>query len=294
MAMSKWAALGWAILALATLAIAVAADLLSRGEPQGATVLDRAILLSGDRPPENVSLPHVINPGSGTADTVRYLIDIDPATVRDADPYLLVPWLNRRFSLAIDGDTFYDSRYHTVWAGPAISTTSLVRLPRGALVGGRNRLVLTLEVDRFIVPLYLSRLYLGTDAQLAPVFKRQTVITQLKLMSVAAQVLLAVGLILAFFFRPRDMLIAWLAALEAIATTVSIAMSAGFLPGLREVLPYIVALVPAYGLLLVAVALALLGRRPPRALLLATIAISCLSLACAAIGTPVARTVSAV
>ncbi|MDP1963947.1 MAG: histidine kinase [Reyranella sp.] len=287
--MRRFALLGWAVLMLALMAIAAAPYVLSGPEPAGATVLDRATFLSGNSPAEEVSLPHVIYPGSGTPASVRYLVDIDlPAAFGEA-PYLLVPLLNRRVSLEIAGETFYDSGLHTLWAGPIISTTTLVRLPRRGLAPGRNRLTLTIEAGRFIFPVYLSRLYFGTDAQLAPSFKWWSFVEQMKIMSLAAQVLLAAGLILAFFFRPHDILISWLAALEAVSTTVAIAMFTGFHPGLRAVLPYVVALVPAYGLLCAAVALALLGRRPPRVLQLLIIATVCFVLVCAVVGTPFSR-----
>lgn len=274
-------------------AIALVPELWGHGAPQGATVVDRAALLSDGRGAQDVSLPLAINPGPDKPHTVRYRIDLDPAAVPDGEPYLLIPWFNRRFSLSFEGETFYDSAFHTLWAGPAVSTTYLVRLPRRGLPAERNQLVMTIEVDRFIVPVYLSRLYLGSEAQLAPVYKRQTFVADLKIMSVAAQVMLAAGLIVAFLFRPRDMLLSWLAALEAVAAVVAVAMSAGFLPSLRDVLPFVIALVPAYGLLWVGVSLALLGRRPPTALQIAIVGISAVTLACAAIGTPVARTISA-
>ncbi|MDP1750328.1 MAG: hypothetical protein Q8L22_12790 [Reyranella sp.] len=291
--MTRFGPLGWAVLALALLAIAAAPHVLSAPEPAGATVLDRATFLSGNGPGEEASLPHVVNPGSGKPLSVRYMVDVDLPAASDDGPYLLIPLLNRRVSLEIAGETFYDSGFHTLWAGPVVSTTTLVRLPSRGIVPGRNRLTLTVATDRFIVPVYLSRLYLGTEAQLAPSFKWWSFLEQLRIMSLSAQVLLAAGLILAFFFRPGDILISWLAALEAVSITVAIAMFTGFQHGMREVLPYVVALVPAYGLLCVAVALALLGRRPPGALRLFIIAVTCLMLGAAAIGTPLSRTITA-
>src|SRR2546422_7455853 len=47
------------------------------------TTLFRSILLSGDDPAEELSLPHVINPGSAKPHTVRYLVDVDLASVPD-------------------------------------------------------------------------------------------------------------------------------------------------------------------------------------------------------------------
>lgn len=292
--MRRFAPLAWAVLALVLVAIAAAPYVRGVPEPVGATVIDRATFLSGNRPAEEISLPHVVYPGSGTPTSVRYVVDVDLPAASDEGLFLLVPLLNRRVSLEIAGETFYVSGLHTMWAGPMVTTTTLVRLPRRGLAHGRAHLTLTVETGRFIFPAYLSRLYIGTDAQLAPSFKWWSLLEQLKVMSLGAQVLLAAGLILAFFFRPRDILISWLAALEAVSTTVAIAMFTGFQPDLRGVLPYVVALVPAYGLLCVAVALALLGRRPPRLLQLLIIAAVCFVLVCAVVGTPFSRTIGAV
>ena len=129
--MRRFGSLGWVVLALAILAIAAASSVLSVPEPVGATVLDRATFLSGDRAGEQVSLPHVINPGAGKPTSVRYVVDIDlPATSSDTlssddGPYLLIPLLNRRVSLEIAGETFYDSSFYTLWVGPTVSTTVL-------------------------------------------------------------------------------------------------------------------------------------------------------------------------
>ena len=294
--MRRFGHFGWVVLALALLAIAAASSVLSVPEPVGAIVLDRATFLSGDSPAEPVSLPHVVNPGAGKPTSVRYEVDIDlpAAASSDEGPYLLISLLNRRVSLEIAGETFYDSGFYTLWAGPMVSTTALVRLPHRALAPGRNRLTITVEAGRFIAPVYLSRLYLGTAGQLSPSFKWWSFLEQMKVMSLATQVLLAAVLILAFFFRPGDLLLSWLAALEAVSITVAIAMFTGFQPGLRDLLPYAVSLVPAYGLLCIGVALALLGRRPPGAFRFFIVAVTCLLLVLAAIGTPFSRTIAAV
>ena len=291
--MTRFGPVGWAILAIVFVAIGMAPLLLSAPQPVDALVLDRATFLSGDSPAQPVALPHVINPGSGKPNTVRYLVDLDLPVVPEGELYLLVPLLNRRVSLEIAGETFYDSGLVTLWSGPTVTTTTLVRLPRRGLMAGRNRLALNIEVGRFIVPVYLSRLYVGTDAQLAPSFRWWSFLEQLRTMSLAAQVLLGAGLILAFFFRPGDMLLSWLAALEAVACTVTIANSTGFLPVMRDALPFIVALLSAYGLMSFAVSLALIGRRPPKSLQLFILGITGLMLVFAAIGTPGLRTASA-
>lgn len=291
--MSRWSVLGWIVMALATIAIAAAPEVLSVTTPTSATVVDQALFLSGDGPGEQVSLPHVIFPGAGKPQVVRYLLDIDlPAA--DGERYLLFPLLNRHIALSIAGEPFYDSVGDTLWAGPMVSTTRLVRLPRSEPGAGDKRLTLTVFVDRFIVPFYLSPIYFGTEAELAPSFKARTSVEQLKIMNLGAQLLLAAGMIVAFFFRPRDALISWLAALEAIVAIVMIGMFTGFQPGIREFLPLIVGLAPGLGLLSVVVALILVGVHPsrvPRRLIVAT---TCLALAGAAIQTPLSMAIMAV
>ena len=142
--MRRFVPLGWVVLLLVILAIAIAPSVLSVPAPAGATVIDRATFLSGDSPGVEVSLPHVIYPGSGKPAWVRYVVDIDlpPASSNtissDDGPYLLIPLLNRRVSLAIGGETFYDSGFYALWAGPMVTNTALVRLPRLGLAPGPN------------------------------------------------------------------------------------------------------------------------------------------------------------
>ena len=121
------------------------------------------------------------------------------------------------------------------------------------------------EAGPFALPVYLSQLYLGSEAALVPAFKwRDFLDVDVRTMSLAVQVLLGAGILLAWLMRPRGALLSWVAAFMALTIVEDIAMFLGFQPALRPVLPYLVAFVPAWGLLSAIVALLLIELRPPR------------------------------
>lgn len=286
--------IGWIALFLVTLAIAIAPDLVNLPRPSGVLVIDRATMLADGRPVAEVSLPHVFFPQAGDPSTVRYRVDVDAAALPDVGAALYVPLVNRRVAIEIDGETIYDSADHAVWAGLALTTPLLVRLPQRPQTGGPRRLTVVLEPGPFVSPVYLSHLYLGSDAALAPSFKwRRLLDVDFRIVSLATQLLLAVGVLLAWLARPQGVLLSWLAGLLTVTVVVDIGMFLGFRPALWPVLPYIVAVVPAWGLMAIAVSLRLLDVRPPRALLVGMVVLTGALLVGAAIGTPLARAVVA-
>ncbi|GEP60049.1 sensor histidine kinase [Reyranella soli] len=285
--------IGLIVLVLATLAIAAAPDLITLPRPTDAVVVDRATLVVDGQPDAEVSLPHVVWPGVGSSTHARYHVDIASSALPEVDPALYVPLVNRRLVVQVDGATVYDSANHVVWTGLAIGTPLLVRLP---LPAGRPsyRLTLVIEVGPFATPTYLSRLYLGRAGALAPAFKvREFVDIDLKAMSLAVQVLLGMAVLLAWFVRPRTALLSWLAVFMALTIVIDLAMFMGFHASFRAALPYVVALVPAWGLLAAILSLLLIGLPPSRLLLFGIVAISVVLLGCALVGTPVARMIGA-
>jgi two-component system, NarL family, sensor histidine kinase UhpB len=286
-------AIGWMVLVLVTLAIAVAPDLITLPRPTEVLVVDRATLQVEGQPDTEVSLPHVVFPGVSTPMLVRYRVDVASTSLPDVDATLYIPLVNRRLAVEIDGKAVYDSADHKVWMGPVLGAPVLVRLPpRGS--GQPYRLTLVVEAGPFALPVYLSQLYLGSEAALVPAFKwRHFLDVDVRTMSLAVQVLLGAGILLAWLMRPRGALLSWVAAFMALTIVEDIAMFLGFQPVLRPVLPYLVAFVPAWGLLTAILALLLIELRPPKALLLGTVAITAALLVCAVIGTPLARMISA-
>jgi two-component system sensor histidine kinase UhpB len=286
--------IGWIVLVLVTLATAIAPNLITLPRPTGAHVVDRAMLLVDGQPDADVSLPHVVLPGTANPLFVRYRVDLASAALPNAGAALYVPLVNRRLAVEVDGETVYDSAEHAVWMGPVLGAPVLVRLPPRPSAGRPYRLTLVVEAGPFALPTFLSRLYFGSEAALVPAFKwRHFLDVDVRAMSLAVQVLLGAGILLAWLMRPRGTLLSWVAVFMALTIVEDIAMFLGFQPVLRPVLPYMVAFVPAWGLLTAILALLLIEVRPPRALLLGTLAITAALLVCAVIGTPLARMISA-
>jgi len=286
---------GWTAYAIVTLAVALAPDLVTLPEPQGAIVLDRATFLSGNDPGREVSLPDVIyarlydNP-----DVVRYQIDFELPAAAGSDVFLLIPSINRRLSLSLNGEPFLGFDSNALFTGPLTSSAVKVQLPRIALSSGRNRLLVVVESGSLAVPTYLSRIYLGSEATLATMFKMRTFFdSQLKTMALAAHVLIGFGLVFAYFFRPNDPLFSWLASFNVVGIFLVVALFIGWQPPFDRILPFIVPLTPAVGLLSFGVALTLVNIRPPNILGYTAFASVLVLLPCAIIDTPLMKIIAA-
>lgn len=285
--------LPWAALAVATLAVAAAPELVTLPEPAGAIVLDHATFLPGSGDSSEVSLPHALYPWINHApNLVRYQIEFDLPAASEENVFVFIPSINRRISLVFNGQTLFGFQSSPLWTGPLASTSVMVRLPRVARLASRDRLTVIVDTGRFAFPTYLSRIYLGREAALALPFQLRTFLgSQLKAMAFAAQLLLGLGLIFAYFFRRKDPLFAWLATLNVVAFIAAFGVLIGWQPAVRGITPFIATLIPGVGILFIGIALALLDKPPARALRLAAIALPCIFLPCALIGTELARLV---
>ena len=113
--------------------------------------------------------------------------------------------------------------------------------------------------------LHMSRIYVGTEAQLMPnVRLRGFLQERLITMALGAQILLGISILFAYFCRPNDPLFSWLGALVVVASIVSVGLFVEFRTGSQDIRIYAAALAPAVGFLFIGVALALVGvrRRP--------------------------------
>ncbi|MDP2297802.1 MAG: histidine kinase, partial [Pseudolabrys sp.] len=270
---------GWAALAIGTLMVAAAPDLVELPEPEAAKVLSRATYQPDTGEGGEVSLPHAIYPRTSEhPSSVRYLIGFDLPNAPDKNLFLFIPSINRRIALVFNGDAFFGFESSELWTGPLVSASVMVRLPRLGIVG-RNQLTVVVDTGPFAAPAYLSRIYLGTEAALAPSYKlRNFLNNQLKTMALAAQLLLGFGLIVAYFFRPKDPLFSWLATFTVVGFVVTIGLFMGWQPALQRIQPFTSVLIPSMGFLYVGVALALINRPPPNALRLVAIAAPCVLL----------------
>jgi signal transduction histidine kinase len=258
--------LGWSVVAAVTVAAALAAYLVSFPEPVGAIAIDRAVFQGDDGHSRDIALP------PGTADrkvirqsrSGRYLVHFELASVPDQPLLLLVPATSQGFLLELNGDAIFTSDLRAVWSEPMVRSSSLVRLPRGLLRAGRNELMFAFNHARALVPAELTRVYLGPETALAANFRWRTLFEDdLKVMTLAVQALLGIGILIVCLHRPRDPLYAWLGALITLGLLVPLGLLASGPLGLGPIQPYVMALAPAVGLMFVGFALALIGARPP-------------------------------
>jgi signal transduction histidine kinase len=265
----KWIPrIGWGALTVATLAIAIAAFTVKLPGPKHALVLDHATYLSVGGEAQKVTLPHSLLPDnfeerSGAQYNLRFNV-----VAESNEPLLLyVPSINRNVTLIFNGELIFDSRARALWSGPLAATSVLVQLPRAILSAGINELTVVFEPEQRIMPTYLSAIYLGTEAEIAPNFRLHVFLQErLRTIVLGAQVLLAVGVLIAFCYRPRDPLFAWLAGLVLVASLVAAGVYNGFFPSIDRIRPWVVVMLPTVGMLFIGVALVTVGKRPPRLL----------------------------
>lgn len=256
--------LGWLVLALATLAIIIGVEFFHLPEPRDAIVIDRADYQVGNGPDQAVSLPHRHPSRAGAA---RYRMHFDLAA-RPARPlFLYIPSVNRRLTLAFNGHSLSDNSELALWSGPLVRRPALLDVPPEFLKPGRNDLTISLTSGRFEAPSYLSRLFIGTEAALAPNYRLRTLLEErLKTMALAAHLLLSIGIVLAYLFRPKDPLFSWLAASVVVGMAVSVGFFTDFQFGFDNLRHYVVAALPALGGLFVGLALVILELPRPRLL----------------------------
>lgn len=282
---------GWGALAIATVLVGAAPDLLRSAAPKDATVLDHARYQAGSDDEKEVSLPHAVYPRlQGRPTTATYRIDFELNAVPEDGLFLLIPVLNRRISLSLNGETLFDSGSRSIWSGPLVTSADLAKLPRRTLTVGRNRLAIAVEVGGSVVPTYVSQIYLGTEAALEPSFKWRFFLSQqINSMGLGAHILLGLGLILTYFMRRHDPMFSWLAAWVFGSLCVAMGNLVGFQPYFERLLPFSTALIPAVALLNIGVALSVLHVRPPAGLRIAIFAATAVTLICAATSSPFLR-----
>ena len=270
------ARIGWLLLAVATLAAAAAVFLIDLPEPHATVVVDRAdYVTDAGTVPIPVTLPHVPPFGSGDEPHAsHYTAHFDLAAASAEPLFLFAPAVNRRLSLALNGERLFDSGNRAFLAGPLVSAPVLVNIPPSLLRVGRNELRLTFESGPVALSSYLSKIYIGTESELVPNFKLRALLQErLIVVTLGAQILLGVAIVCAYFMRPRDPLFSWLAALVVVASIVSASLFAEYGPDFPNTRPYAAALSPAIGFLFIGVALAIVEVPPPKILRLLTVAV---------------------
>lgn len=255
----------WALVTLATLGVAVGVFVFQLPEPDGdAIAIDRVTYQTGNGPLLPVQLPHRTPPAQVPTPTATYRAEFTLAALPKEPLFLYIPAVNRSMTLAINGEPLVDSSEQAIWSGPLVRRSALLHLPTALLKTGRNELTVTFPPADVEAPSYLSKLFVGSEEALAPNFRLRVFLEErMKTMALAAHILLAVGIVLAYLYRPSEPLFSWLAA----TAVLGIALSLGFLtdiqPTLENFRPYAIALSPAVGLLFIGLALGLVGVPPP-------------------------------
>jgi signal transduction histidine kinase len=287
--------IAWGVLAAATVVVAAAVYFLQLPEPSEGIVIDRAIYAAHDGDTQSITLPHkseadkVERPG-----VVHYRVHFDLTARPEQSLFLYVPAINRRMTIALNGETFFDTGMRTLLSGPMVSAAIFVNLPHTLLVRGRNEATLTFETEPIVLSRHISKIFVGTETQLLPnVRLRGFIQERLITMALGAQVLLGLSILFLFFLRPKDPLFFWLAALVVVATITSIGLFVELPQRSESFRPLAIALSTGVGMLFIAVALALVGISPPRSFRIATLVIPGLLIACTVSGIIPSRTILA-
>jgi len=271
--------LGWITAILLTLAVAILPDLLTVSKPDGGLPLSRATFVNEDAQSAEVALPHAaFKQMHQTGNPVRYLIDFDLAAPQK-NLFLFIPAVNRRVSLSLNDNKFLGFDSNSFWTSPLVPSALMAGLPQAATVAGRNTIAVEIESTNIFFPIYLSQIYVGDEAALASAFKKRTFFAiDLKTMAIMANLLLALGVIFAYFCRRHDRLFAWLAALMFLTLITSDYVIFGFQSAIRHSLLVTACFTPAAGLMWIGVAIAIVDRQPPKFLRTLAIAITCVML----------------
>lgn len=246
-------------------------------EPEGARVLDVAERID-DNGTTPQSLPAArLPPGQVLHYRVAFTL---PA--KD-DQYLFIPLLSQRVVVSLNGAQIADTQNRSSLTGLASGVSALIPLP-AALLRERNVVDLQLESSGSI-PAYLSTLYVGDAEQLAVHYRlRVFVLEYLKQMAFAGQMLITLVVIVAWIYRPADVLFRWLVMLLPLSMVSYIGLLREQIPQVDTLTPYATMLSSAAAIMLVIVSLLVSGRKPPRWLCWTTVAIPGLSIAFALTG----------
>jgi two-component system sensor histidine kinase UhpB len=288
---------GWAALAAVILAAGVGPDLVTLPRPEGALTVTRATYIPADGPAREVALPHANRSqfGLGPSTNPRYLIEFDLPQMPDGNLYVYIPTVNRRLALDFNGVSTLALETGSLLTGSAVAGPVMARLPSRAIVPGRQQLSVVVELGPFAIPAYLSQVYIGTEAALAAPYNLSNFLeVQLKAMALAAHVVLGLGLMYAYFLRPKDTLFAWLGALNVVSLFIAVGIQIGWIPVLQKVLPIVNVMIPTLGFLFVGFILAVLGFRPPKALRYAAIIVPIVLLPVVLTGAGTVRTTAVV
>jgi signal transduction histidine kinase len=224
--------------------------------------------IEGEGAQAAVSLPHSWTPADPydlAVGVYRFTFIADgPA---DKPLFIFVPEARHQLEAWVNGHRTL-SALDTAWSSPISGYAFLSRIPEAAVHQGENDILLRQTREIGWLPGRLSEVYVGPATAVMPSYRLSNfVIEQIRAMTFALHIVLAIGIVTIWGARRHDPVFGWL-ALIAIASLFVIAMQSPLMAlgdiGLQF---QSMAAVSGVGLMAVGVALALARRSRPRALI---------------------------
>lgn len=244
--------------------------------------ITQAVHVGSDDRPTPVGLPLVSRSEEpGTTAHYRMRVSIDRA---QRPLYLFIPLLSQRATVTCDGRLIADSSNRGVMQGLASGTTLLVLLPADLLEARSHVLDVQLQTAG-VVRGYLSPLYVGTAQELGPYYRLSVfALEYLLLMVVAAQLLMAVCVLVVWLYRPGEPLFGWLTSMLFLSMFIYLGMFNDLSGQSHALVPYATMLGSSASFILVIVTMLVSGWAPPRWLKLSVVAVPLASILFAARG----------
>lgn len=233
-----------------------------------------AARVEADGRAEPVTLP-AFSAQRGTASHYRLSLQIE----RDERPlYVFIPFVSQRATLYMEGRRIADSSNRALMHGLASGTSLLALLPEDLLGTGARALDIHVESSG-LLRAYLSPLYVGTAEELAPYYRLSVFVFEyLRIVAVAAQLLMAVFALVIWLYRPSERLFGWLTALLVMSMFIYVGLFGELLPRLAEPSAYAIMLGSSASVMLIIIAMLVGDRSPPRWLERATVAAPAISI----------------
>lgn len=261
--------IGWAVYGIVFLILAALPYMARLPSPEGAVQLTEARFTARDGKTSTVTLPHRWNEAQIEARHGVYDVYFELEERPQGPLYLFIPSFNDHLQVELDGVLTFDSSVHENRDGPTIRTMGLTLLTATHLKAGRNHLRLSLNGPP-LVPGYLSALYLGGKDVVAPHYKlRKFLNKDLKRMAYSAQLLIGVGVFIAFLYRRREAVFGWVSVFAGLNALIGVHLFADVAPIVMGFQPYVIVVWSSMGVTIAILALSLAGRRIPRWLIAA-------------------------
>lgn len=255
------------ILAL-TLLLMAAAHVARLPIPEAASMADRAIVSINGGPEEAVALPHRWPRIAGPVEaTYRIAIDL-PAT---GPGYLLIPAAQHTLAATLDGMRVPGTEIYIV-GEPSVGAPYMLEIPDGP--EGAAELVVTLTRQSGLVPGYLSPVHaVAADAMADDRWAWVLVSRGTRVSVIGLQGIVIVALATVWLARRKDPIFGWLFLIGVGSLSYSVLNTpdGGLIPADGQ--PYLTFTMPAFGLMALGLAMAIVGVPRPAWLKLGIVAL---------------------